>query len=570
MNEINKRVTSAQRRLWIGKFGANWLWIAVVLLVVCLIAVAIPKIWSFGFLAEESTARAWNIAWIGGALFLSLLAALFVTWLRRPRQLDAAIEVDRRYQLKERVSSALMLDHRQSETPAGRALISDAQRRAETIDIRDQFGIRPSRWILIPIFLVAATVGLSWLGNAVSQKTVEAKEKKIAEQKQVKTSVEAAKKKLTEKMKQFEQKGLKDLKPTVESIEKKLDKLDRNNVSKKEALIELNNIQKEIADKQKKLGDVEALKKQLSKLAAPNDGVTKEFADALKKSDFKSAQTALKKLSDQLGDKKLSDKQKKQLAKDLSQMAEKMNEMAQQTEQKKQDLQRQIDQAAAKGDNEKAARLQQQLDQLKKQNKQSQQMKDMAKSLQQCANCMNSQNSKQGKQSNNPSKQGQSNQQMSQQQLQQAQDSLQQMSQQLEQMQNEMDQMQTLSDLSNQMSECKGMCQGNNPSDSYGKKPGNSQFAKGRGPGGGEREKSETDTGLYKSKVKANVKKGETVITGDADGPNRPGVTKAQARELVKKSMGSKTDPLDNQKLPKSHKEQALEYFQNMRGGKGK
>ena len=105
------------------------------------------------------------------------------------------------------------------------------------------------------------------------------KEKKLAERKLVKTSVEETKKKLVEQMKKFDQSGLEEIKPTAESVKRKLDKLQRNDISKKDALIEINNIQKEIEERQNKIGDTKALKKKLSQLSAPNDGVAKDFAD---------------------------------------------------------------------------------------------------------------------------------------------------------------------------------------------------------------------------------------------------------------------------------------------------
>ena len=60
------------------------------------------------------------------------------------------------------------------------------------------------------------------------------------------------------------------------------------------------NIQKEIEERQNKIGDTKALKKKLSQLSAPNDGVAKDFADAIKDGNFKKAQESLKSLADKL------------------------------------------------------------------------------------------------------------------------------------------------------------------------------------------------------------------------------------------------------------------------------
>ncbi len=603
MNEIKKRVKSAQQRLWIGRLGRNLIWSLVICFSICLIAIVVPKIWAIDFLADETLASDWTLYWLIGSGAAAIVGAVLWTWLKRPDQMDAAIEVDLRFNLKERLSSALVLDHRQRETEAGQALLGDAQRRAETLDIRDQFGFRVNRWVLVPICLILVTIGLSFLNNSVSEAVANEKKNKLAERKIVKTSIEEAKKKIAEQMKKFDQKGLEELKPTAEFIERKLDKLQRNDLSKKDALIEINNIQKEIEERQKKLGDTKSLRKQMGKLSAPNDGVAKDFAESMKKGDFKKAQDALKKIADKLAKGKLSEKQQKQLAKQMNQMAKQMKQINAQQQQKKQDLQRKLDQATKNGNLDKAAQLQQQLDQMNKQSKQSQQMQKMAQNLQNCANCMNgnkqqqskngqkqSQNGKQGNQSqqaqnnNNQQKNGNQSsnnqqqsqssqqtqgQQMTQQQMQQMQQQMQQMQQMLQQMSQQMQQSQALQDLAQQMSQCKGQCQGQGQGQGKaGKKPGNSDFAKGRGPGGGQRGLEKDKTGTFKSQVKTNTQKGETVVTGAVDGPNRAGPSRMQAKEMIKKNMKRNFDSLENQQIPKEDETHVKEYMNRLRGGK--
>ena len=608
MNEINKRVKSAQLRLWLGRFGRNLIGSLIACFSLCLIAILVPKIWAIEFLSDSTAAVNWTSYWLIGSGVVSLLTAAIWTWLRRPDQIDAAIEVDLRFNLKERLSSALALDHLQRESQAGQALLRDAQRRAETLDIRDKFGFGLSRWVLIPVCLIAAALGLSFLDNSVSEAVAAEQKKKLAEQKIVKTSVEEAKKKLAEQMKKFDQKGLEEIKPTAEFVERKLDKLQRSDLSKKDALIEINNIQKEIEERQKKLGDTKSLRKQLGKLSVPNDGVAKDFSDAMKEGDFKKAQESLKKIADKLEKGKLSPKQQKQLAKQMNQMAKQMKQLAAQQQQKKQDLKRKLDQAARNGDLNKAAQLQQQLDQMNKQNKQNQQMQQMAQNLQKCANCLNGnkqsqngkQNSKQAQnnsgnnqqqqnqnsqQANNgqknsgqqsqssqqqsqASQQAQSGQQMSQQQMQQMQQQMQQMQQQLQQMAQQMNQSQALQSLAQQMSQCKGMCQGQGQSQANGNKQGNSDFAQGRGPGGGRRGLEKDKTGTFKSQVKTNTQKGETVVTGTVDGPNRAGPSRMEAKQLIEQSMTRNFDAHENQQIPKDSKEHVKEYLKRLRGAK--
>ena len=68
--------------------------------------------------------------------------------------------------------------------------------------------------------------------------------------------------------------------------------------------------------------------------------------------------------------------------------------------------------------------------------------------------------------------------------------------------------------------------------------------------------------------MNGQLQKGETVVTGNADGDNISGKTASQARELVEASLNKKSDPLENQKLPRSQREHVQQYFNKLRTGK--
>ena len=65
--------------------------------------------------------------------------------LSRRTALDAAIEIDRRFDLRERVASSLSLSEAERDTDAGQALVKDAVRAASRIDVGDKFRVRFSR-----------------------------------------------------------------------------------------------------------------------------------------------------------------------------------------------------------------------------------------------------------------------------------------------------------------------------------------------------------------------------------------------------------------------------------------
>ncbi|MDA8563391.1 hypothetical protein N9L06_02955, partial [Mariniblastus sp.] len=146
--------------------------------------------------------------------------------------------------------------------------------------------------------------------------------------------------------------------------------------------------------------------------------------------------------------------------------------------------------------------------------------------------------------------------------MKEAADSLEDMAEQLEQMQQELEEMENLEDLEQIARQCQqgcnGDCEGDGP-------PKWQDFGQGKGPGGGKRDKEEGDYGTFKSRVKAKLQRGQTVITGTADGNNISGRSVSEARELIQAEMSKDADPLENQKLPKSQREHARQYFEALR-----
>lgn len=83
----------------------------------------------------------------------------------RRSKLDAAIELDRRYGLKERIFSTLALTPSELNSEVGQALMTDAIRRVERIDVREQFRVSPTWRLLLPLTALALAI-LAMLPNA--------------------------------------------------------------------------------------------------------------------------------------------------------------------------------------------------------------------------------------------------------------------------------------------------------------------------------------------------------------------------------------------------------------------
>src|SRR5262245_9249946 len=107
MEELTRQVSRARRQLTLQQFAQIAPQCLFVTLLVALIGVAIPKFWALEVTSTPEGWTAWWYSWAGGGIGLGLLAAIVATWWVRRGSLEAAMEIDRRYGLKERVSSTL-------------------------------------------------------------------------------------------------------------------------------------------------------------------------------------------------------------------------------------------------------------------------------------------------------------------------------------------------------------------------------------------------------------------------------------------------------------------------------
>ena len=215
MQEIHRKVQQAKRRLILGRFLQLLPWCLLAALIPALAAVVAAKIWP---VTDDGVAWAWQ--WLGAGTAVGLLAAIVITYLQRARLLEAAMEVDRRFELKERISSALVLDPATRESGAGRALLGDAVRSAERVDVADRFPIRPSWHGILPIItaLVAVLVAIG-INDARQREAQASARNRKKTRKEIESSIENLKKKLVRRKKEAEAKGLHDANKLFELLQ---------------------------------------------------------------------------------------------------------------------------------------------------------------------------------------------------------------------------------------------------------------------------------------------------------------------------------------------------------------
>lgn len=550
MTELQKQVQRAQRRINLQSFLSACVWTLAICLSIAAIAIGVTKIWHLNVNPQQ-----WRMGWLVGSVLTGILTAAGWAWFKRNSMVEAAIEIDRRFGLKERVSSSLALSPTEADSEVGRALVADAARRVERIDVGEQFGVKTNRWAFLPFVTGALAVALVFLPDAKPNGSGNEANAKTVEITKVKKSTSALQKKLASKKEELEKNDLKEASKLAEKLEKGVKDLQKQGGDKKKAMIEMNNLAKMLKQKRESMKGSDDLKKKLNQLKGMKvkEGPGDKLAKAMQNGDLKQALKQVKDLQQQLKDGNLSPKQMEQLANQMNQMQKKMNQIVQQHEKAKQDLQKQMEQANKQGNKAAAAKLQKKLEQLQAQDQGMKKMRQMAGQMEKIA-----QNMKQGNQ-------------------QQAGQQLEQMAQELKGMQQELAEMEALDDLMAQLDgakdsmNCEGcngegcaMCQGMG---GFGQQEGMPGMGMGEGQGRGDRPEEKTGINYYDTKVKGNVRRGKLVVVGNVAGPNKPGEALEQIKEAMAAAETAEENPLTNVRLPKAQLEQVRQYFDSVRDG---
>jgi hypothetical protein len=551
MEEIKRQVGRAQRRLVLQQFWRVIGWSLFATLLLATIGLAIPRLW---VLSVDQ--QIWDWSWIGGGVVAGLLTAAIWTYVIRRTRLDAAIEIDRRFGLKERVSSTLALSNDELSSDVGQALVTDAIRRVERIDVREQFRVSPTWRLVLPLAPAIAIAVLMMLPNAAMKQAQASAESTPEIKKQIKTATQKLQERLRETQKKAEEQGLQDS-DVLKEINKELDKLvSKESADRKDALIKINDLAKEIEKRKQELGGADKMRKDLDKLKDIAKGPADKVTDALKDGDFGKAQEEMKKLNEELKTGKLSKEDQEKLAKQLEEMRDKLQQAKEDQKQARERLQQQIEQKLAEGNVGEAAKMQQQLDQMNQNAKEQQQM------LQQLADKFG-EAAKALKEGGDPKEAAE--------QLDKLAGDLDKMQQQLDEIENLQDVLDQLADAKDAMkcANCQGegcaQCQGTGEGDKLGKNK--SGRGKGKGQGEGLRDEQETDKSFYDTRVAADPKKGQSVRIGDASGPNKAGKSQEQIKEEVRASLAKEPDALEDVTLPRDQRENAKQYFERLRKG---
>ncbi|MDX1925745.1 MAG: hypothetical protein SFV81_04465 [Pirellulaceae bacterium] len=548
MDQIRKQARIARRRLVTERFFAYLPWTLSLALLLAVIAIILPKVM---YLPVDSVI--WFASWAGGCAALALIINTVLTLVGRPTLADAAVEIDRRFGLRERLSSVLVMSKEDTETDLGKALADDAQKRAEKLDVRDKFQWGLRRSLMLPLIPAIIGAALWYAPNRLAPEEVANKDSKTTI-KQIKNSTKPLLDQIKKKREQAEKDGLSEIEiDFFKKLEGELAKLQKDNkLDTKQSLAKLNDIKEQLEERRNEMGSAENLKRNLQNLEKFEAGPAEKLADALKKGDFEKAEESLEQMVKKMQAGEMSPAEMEQLQKQLDKIGEAMAEAAKAHEQNKQALQEQIKKAEAAGDMQKAAQLQRKLEQAQAQDAQMAQMQQMADALSKAQQSM---------------KEGD---------MQAAQEQLGKMATQLQKMNQQDSELKDLDELMDSLSQSKSQmtcsqCSGDGCSKCMGSMgkmgqiPGNGL---GEGKGQGDRPEEETDIDFRDSRVREKMKKGETVYGGQVGGENRKGTTKVEVQDAVLTSLSEEPEALDDTPLPKSQRDHTREYFNAVREGK--
>src|SRR4051812_47809392 len=104
MDQLRKQVARARRRLIIEQFLGRLVWCLLGALSIAAIAIAVPRA-----TVIEGLSTNWDYGWLIGGFVAAIVVAAVWTFVSNRSPIDAAIEIDRRFDLRERVASSLSL-----------------------------------------------------------------------------------------------------------------------------------------------------------------------------------------------------------------------------------------------------------------------------------------------------------------------------------------------------------------------------------------------------------------------------------------------------------------------------
>ena len=328
--------------------------------------------------------------WVVGALALAGVA-VGVWWARRstPQLGRAALELDSRFGLDERVVTALGLSERERDTPAGRAILADAAESVAPVRVGERFPVRPRwhAWLAVAAAGLVALATLFPVADVVRQVLGESAPDAVAEMSERKS--DAAKKpaplpapkppELKPRADKAEE--LKQLEELKAKLDQKYDTDPNRETAQKlkEKAAELTSLEEKVkAFEQKKMERMQKLDQQLQQLQRLKDdkdfqeGPANKLNDALAKGDLKKAMQEVDELRKKVKNKTLTKEDTEKLARQVEKMKQQLQELKRNQE-REQKLKQAAQKARDEGREKDAESLERELAKVQQEQKEAEQ-----------------------------------------------------------------------------------------------------------------------------------------------------------------------------------------------------
>jgi uncharacterized phage infection (PIP) family protein YhgE len=387
LSPLHKQIARVSRRLFFQTMLACLLWCwAGSLAVIAGWFLLQPHLW-------PALSPEWRLGAAGAVLGLGTLLGLGLAVFRAPSRVAAALLLDERFALKERVTTSLTLSPHQLTTSAATALLEDVNQRIEKLDVGSRFPLRVS-WQTVLGPVIAG--GLALAAFTYHPTSTQAKGEPNADE--LAKTPPANQAEIEQKMHDLLKKKIekpqvsKEMSEELKQIEMKLEEIankPRNTQEQlRERIKEMTALEDLLKDREKELADKNrSLKEKLQQLdnlaakEASKDGPAKDLQKALAQGKLNQAKEEIEKLAEKLKKNELTAKEKEQLAKQLKDIEDNLKKLAQQKD-KEEQLKKMIQEA--KANNRDAEALEREMDQVQKEKKNLQSMEDLANAIGQC------------------------------------------------------------------------------------------------------------------------------------------------------------------------------------------
>ena len=543
MKEFDRPIGRVWRRMRFQRFLGVLVWALGVCLALTAIAIAVEKLTHRNIPGPD-----WAPFALAGAF--GLIAAAVIAALHGPSRVDAAVAIDQKFHLNERLSTTLTLPEEMRSTPAGRALVSDTLKHINGLDIPSQFGLRLPRRAWLPLIPGILAIGMLFLDlgqklvNASSSSTSETIDKKV-----VAKTTAALKKAVNNQRKDIDKNQYTETDKLLAQIEKAADNLSKSPPAEKDkVMVELNKLTDALKERQKQLGSTEQINRQLQQLKEmAANGPADEFAKDMAKGDFQKAAQELKKLQEKLASGQMTQDEKKALKEQMADMKKQLEKLANFEQRKKQ-----LEEARKNGGLSKE-QFEQQMAKLNEQSKDLQKLQKLASQLSTAQQALEKNDTKKAAEA-----------------LGMGQKELEQLAQQVKELESLDQAMADLQDAKNGMAN-DGMNQigdqidganmlGNN------RRQGNGMGGRGRGQG--DRPEAPDDVRSYNTHTKGQLGKGKAIVTGEGPrGKQTKGISILDIQGETEAAGVAAAEALSNQKIPNGVKKHVVGYFDQIRKG---